>query len=51
MDLGLVMGLAVGSLMELGLVMALVFHLDMMKDQEKGKGMVQVTVLGIQLTG
>jgi capsular polysaccharide biosynthesis protein len=50
MDLALVMGLAVGLLMELGLVMALDFHVDIMKDQEKVKGMVQVTVLGIQLT-
>jgi hypothetical protein len=37
--------------MELGLVMDLVFHLDMMKDQERGKVMVQVTVLGINLAG
>jgi hypothetical protein len=44
------MGLAVGLLMELGLVMALDFHVDIMKDQEEGKVMVQVTVLGIQLT-
>jgi len=46
-----VMGLAVGLLMVLDLVMALGFHLDMMKDQEKGKVMVQVTGPGIQLTG
>jgi hypothetical protein len=47
MDLGLVMVLAVGLLMELGLVMALDFHVDIMKDQEEGKEMVQATVVGI----
>ena len=43
---GLVRGLAVGFV-ELGLVMVLDFHVDIMKDQEKGKVMAQVKVLGI----